>query len=147
MGYDLDEESIGIIKNTLDLINLMGKLKEDVKEELNKLLKVSCPNLLAVTDTLLAARLIRLSGSEKDLASIPSSKIQVLGAESSMFLSKRKPKYLPLICPSNAKDPGKVAKLISSYISLAAKMDVFSKRFDGDSLVNKLEERVRRING
>ncbi len=150
MGYDLDEESIGIIKNTLDLINLMGKLKEDVKEELNKLLKVSCPNLLAVTDTLLAARLIRLSGSEKDLASIPSSKIQVLGAESSMFLSKRKPKYGVIYnhrLMINAKDPGKVAKLISSYISLAAKMDVFSKRFDGDSLVNKLEERVRRING
>jgi nucleolar protein 58 len=77
---------------------------------------------------------------------MPSSKIQVLGAEKAMFAARRKkatPKYgiiynHELVISTPDKLKGKVSKVIAAYSSLAAKTDVLSKEDKSSKIIEKM---------
>lgn len=128
------------------------------RDSLSKYLESACkqtiPNLSEVAGPLLASRLLALAGGLEKIAKLPSSTVQLLGAEKALFRhlkgEGKPPKYgilfgHPLI--QNAPKPlkGKVARLVAAKISLAAKMDQYSEKDEGKQIRKDLEKRVNEL--
>ena len=85
IGMDLTQNDLdSILKLSREIKKLieLKNLQEDYIEELTKEL---CPKLAEVATPLIASRLIDHAGSLKHLAELPSSTVQVLGAEKALF--------------------------------------------------------------
>jgi nucleolar protein 56 len=81
---------------------------------------------------------------------MPSSKIQLLGAEKALFrhlkTGAKPPRYghlfaHPLVQGADDADRGKVARGIADKLALAARADYFGDKYIGDDLRDELEER------
>jgi nucleolar protein 56 len=111
-----------------------------------------CPNIKAVCDVMVAASLIEHAGSLKRLSILPSSTIQILGAEKALFrhmkTGAKPPKHgiivnHSLIAKSPDKMHGKIARAVADKISIAAKVDYFQGKFIGDKLRKELDEKFK----
>ena len=154
MGFELPKEDLEILKlyarATVNLLNLKNTLTNRLKNLMSKI----APNLSKVATPMLGARLIASAGSLENLTKLPSSTIQVLGAEKALFRHLRKgakpPKhgYLishPLLRDAKKRERGKIARSLASKIAIAAKIDFFSREDRSEELLKDLEERIRRI--
>ncbi|MCZ7357856.1 MAG: rRNA biogenesis protein [Candidatus Methanoperedens sp.] len=111
------------------------------------------PNLTNIAGYLLGARLIRIAGGLGKLASMPSSTVQVIGANSALFKHLKgkapSPKHgvifrHPYINNAPKWQRGKIARTVASKISLAARYDYYSGELV-DSLAYGLEKKVMEI--
>jgi len=156
MGADFSLADLKIIKlfsqNILNLFSLRKKLSS----YLEKTLKEIAPNLTEIAGPTLAAKLIAKAGSLEKLAKLPSSTIQLIGSEKALFRFLRgkgkSPKHgiifvHPLIQNAPKKLRGKIARVLASKLSIAAKLDYFSKEYRADKLKKELEERIKEIFG
>lgn len=137
VGIDLDENDLNSMILIAKEIEVLQKLNEEQEKYLIKLEDSICPNISKCATPLIAARLIDHAGSLKHLAELPSSTIQVLGAEKALFRhlkTKAKPPKFGVIFshPSISKalmnEKGKAARKVASEISKAVKIDYFRKR-------------------
>ncbi|MEM0143037.1 MAG: hypothetical protein QXL94_03685 [Candidatus Parvarchaeum sp.] len=146
MGYDLDDNEIQLLSLSINEINNIANLRKVVNDRLNDIIKKNYPNLNAVLGSDIAARIIYLAGNSHSLMLMPSSKIQVLGAEKAMFAARKKkatPKYGVIynhefVISAADKLKGKIAKIIAAYSSLAIKTDVFSKEDKSRAIMEKM---------
>lgn len=123
-------------------VQSMYDQRESLKEYLEELMKELCPNIYEVAGTLIGAKLLEKAGSLKHLSMMPSSTIQLLGAEKALFRHLRNKKIRPpkhgiiLNHPYvlNSKDKGKAARQLAAKISIASKVDYFKGEFIGDKL-------------
>jgi len=154
MGAELSERDLAQIqalsRTVLDLYDLresMEKYIDDVMEEV-------APNIKALTGALLGARLIALAGGLTNLAKIPASTLQVLGAEKALFRSlktgTRPPKHgiifqHPYLHEAKKWQRGKIARALAGKLAIAARTDVFGGRYIGDELKTDLEKRIEEI--
>lgn len=136
-----------------NLINLFDE-KRKLTKYIETLTKSTIPNLSATAGPMLAARFLALAGGLDKLAKLPSSTVQLLGAEKALFRHLRgegkAPKYGILFghvyvqkAPKELK--GKVARLVASKLVLAARLDRFSDKDNGDELKKELEEQVKKL--
>ncbi|RLE38579.1 hypothetical protein DRJ17_03645 [Candidatus Woesearchaeota archaeon] len=134
MGADLETEDINAIKSLAEKINKLYKLRESQQNYLDKLAAKIVPKTTAVVGSNIAARLIAIAGCIKNLAMMPASTIQVLGAEKAFFRHLRTgtkmPKYgiilqHPLFERTPKKEHGKIARKLASKISISIKEDYF----------------------
>ncbi|MFN3527933.1 MAG: hypothetical protein ACK4YO_02400 [Candidatus Altarchaeaceae archaeon] len=151
-GTDFDEKDLNGIKEyakeILNLYNTRKILDENLKILMNEIM----PNVTYLLGHLIAARLLSYAGSLKRLSELPSSTIQLLGAEKALFkfLRNRKnpPKYgvifnVPEI--RNAKKKaGRIARHLAAKISIASKVDYFKGNFIGDKLKEEFLNFVKR---
>ena len=130
------------------------ELKDSLEKYVSSLMEEVAPNITAVAGALIGARLIRLAGGLDELARLPSSTIQVLGAEKALFRALRKksrpPKHgiifqHPYIHRAPRWIRGKIARALAGKISIAAKVDAFSGSPIGESLKIDLERRIDEI--
>lgn len=112
------------------------------------------PNLSAVVGPLLAARLLSHTGSIERLGRIPSSTMQLLGAEKALFQfmmeGGRPPKHgvlfqHPLLHRAPPWQRGRIARALAAAASLAARVDSFSKRDISESIRSGLQKKLERI--
>ncbi len=151
-GIDLNDDDLKIIDDyadsIYDSIQTLGKIESYIK----KLTSEIAPNMSNIVGPLIAAKLISKAGSLKNIASMSSSSIQLLGAEKALFryLKSRKrtlpPKYGIIFFSSYIQRApksihGKLARIISSKLSIAAKIDYYSNRFDKE-LKEKFEREI-----
>ncbi|MFH1107376.1 MAG: hypothetical protein V1787_05775 [Candidatus Micrarchaeota archaeon] len=139
-----------LAKGVLSLIETRAALESYISKESEALLK----NVSYLTDPLLAARLLQTAGSLARLASMPASTLQVMGAEKALFkhlrTGSRPPKH-GIIFQSNLirgaplKQRGKIARALSTKLSIAAKADFFTQHFIADKLKADLEKRLKAI--
>lgn len=118
---------------------------------------VAClPNTSAVAGPVLAARLLSIAGGIERLAKLPSSTIQILGAEKALFRhlkgEGKAPKYgiifgHPLIQTAPRELRGKVARVVASKLTLAARTDHFSDKDNGKEMRREVDAQVRKILG
>lgn len=157
LKYSLNENSkMGGEFNSLDVGALMSFVNviKDVYVEIDVLneyvefcLKVVCPNVLAVAGSQIAAKLLVHAGGLKKLSRLPSSTIQVLGAEKALFRHLKKntkcPKFGVLfnhvfVQKSRRQSQGKVARALADKICIASRVDFFKGEFIGDKLRTQL---------
>jgi nucleolar protein 56 len=124
-----------------------------IEENLKRRMQETAPNLTNVAGYLLGARLLSIAGSLPKLASMPSSTVQVIGANNALFKHLKgkapSPKHgvifrHPLINFAPRKLRGKIARAVASKISLASRYDCFSGEVAGN-LLKDLEKKVTYI--
>ncbi|MEM5772864.1 MAG: hypothetical protein QXL86_01405 [Candidatus Aenigmatarchaeota archaeon] len=153
MGADFREEEIKTVQSIASEILNLYKLRDCLSEQLEKILREVAPNFTELAGTMLSAKLIAKAGGLEKLAKMPSSAIQLMGAEKSLFRflhgKGKSPRFgmiynHPLVLKTPEKLKGKVARIVASKLSIAAKLDFYSKEYRGDKLKKEMEEKVKK---
>lgn len=137
MGVKFSSEDLKSINALSREIENIVNLKAEQEKYLDTLMDVICPELKKAATNIIGAQLLAMAGSLKRLAELPSSTIQVLGAEKALFRHLKtgaKPPRFGFIFAhtsiANAKETekGKTARKLASKISIAVKMDYFGEK-------------------
>ncbi len=156
VGADIPDEDLNQVANLAKLGIDTKRTREELMKYIERTCQKICPNLSYIVGPNLAARLLSHAGGLDKLAEMPASTIQVLGAEKALFAHLRKktspPKHGiifldPLIKGAPKHLRGKVARVLATKISIAARVDFFSngKDWQGEILKKELDARVNQI--
>ena len=145
------EEKIQPFKNTLSKVNEeIKRLELQIDADMEKV----APNISKITGSLIGARLISIAGGMQKLAVMPSSTVQILGAEKALFRFKKEggkpPKHgvifqHQLINKALRAERGRIARILAAKIATAAKADAFTKRDIADDLIEELYSRIKEM--
>ena len=151
LGAPFDEIDFNAIQNAAREILRLYDLRKEVNNYIDGLMAQIAPNLRAVAGSAVGARLISLAGGLSELARMPASTIQLMGAEKALFRAlktrARPPKHgviyqYPDVRGSPKNLRGKIARALSGKIAIAARVDAMSGEFVGDKLVSSLSKRI-----
>ncbi len=165
-----DRASIGLVSDSvgaevsqgeIEAFTLIGKSIRDADASTSKLreyiegkMRELAPNLSHLAGPLIGARLISYAKGLERLARMPSSTVQLLGAEKSLFKHLRDgskpPKHgiifqHPMVHSAPPRLRGKIARAFASKISIAARADFYSKNFIAEELKATLDRTVASI--
>jgi len=154
MGADLEENDLTQIQNLCRNALQLYDARQKLEGYMDSLMEEVAPNIRALVGSLLGARLIALTGGLSNLAKLPASTVQVLGAEKALFRSlktgTRPPKHgiifqHTLIHEAKRWQRGKMARAIAGKLAIAARTDAYSDKYIGDNLKAGLERRIKEI--
>jgi nucleolar protein 56 len=156
MGMELREDDIKTLQDFAKQLKELYVLKKEIEKYLEKIVPEEIPNLNTLLGSVLAARLLALAGSLEKLAKMPSSSIQLLGSEKALFKFLKEKKegrpprfgilYLhPDISTARRELQGKVARLLSSKLTLAARADFYSKKDMSKELLEGYKKKLEEI--
>lgn len=152
MGAPLAKEDVNEMMLLAQLLDNTYKLRERHLVYLDLILKRYTPNMHVLCGTTITAKLLERAGGLKKIALLPSSTVQLLGAEKALFRhltqGSRSPKHgliheHPLIQKARKQDRGKVARALAERISMASRLDYFKGEFKGLEYKKELEERFK----
>lgn len=153
-GGNLPPEALLILQKLADEILDLSQLRTDLSEMIETIVKRISPNLNNMLTPVIAARLMSRAGSLKRLAFLPSSTIQVLGAEKALFRAlktgARPPKHgllfqHPAVHSAPKWHRGKIARALASKIAIAARIDLYHPSYVDDDLIPRLTKRFEAI--
>ena len=154
MGADLGEEDLSHIQGMCRKVLELYGVRQSLEKYVDSVMEEVAPNTRAIGGSLLGARLLALAGGLLNLAKLPASTIQVLGAEKALFRSlktkARPPKHgiifqHPLIHDAKRWQRGKIARALAGKLTIAARVDAFKGKYMGDKLKADLEKRIDEI--
>jgi nucleolar protein 56 len=139
------DKSMGeLARAILNLRDSRQRMEDEVASAATSL----APNLSALAGQVLAARLISRAGSLKRLAEMPSSVIQVMGAEKALFKHLHgkapSPKHgiiyrHPAVLGTPKKLRGRMARTLAAKLAIAARLD-----YNGSDLLPELKSALDR---
>ncbi|KAH7528256.1 hypothetical protein FEM48_Zijuj05G0053200 [Ziziphus jujuba var. spinosa] len=154
MGQDLSPIDLinvhQFAQRVMDLSEYRRKLYDYLVTKMNDI----APNLTSLIGEVVAARLISHAGSLTNLAKVPSSTLQILGAEKALFRALKTrgntPKYglifhSSFIGRASARNKGRMARYLANKCSIASRIDCFAERSTttfGEKLREQVEERL-----
>lgn len=155
-GMNFTGEDIETIKLFSSDISKLYELRKKFSDYLSKLLKEIAPNFTTLAGDVISAKLIAKAGGLERLSRMPSSTIQLLGSEKALFRflksrgRSKSPKFgliynHPLIQNAPKEKQGKIARLLASKLSIAARIDYYSKDYKADGMKKDLEAKVKEI--
>lgn len=153
-GGDLTQESSDSLKVLASQVITISELRTNLSTTIENLMEQLAPNLKNILSAIIGARLVAKAGSLMKLAQMPSSTIQIIGAEKALFRAlktgTRPPKHgLLFQHPSVNSSPkwqrGKIARALSSKIAIAVRIDVYRNGELDSSLLDKLTKRIETI--
>lgn len=148
MGADLAAADLEEMKLLAQQVMELHQLRQKHEAYLLQVMKNYCPNLLHLAGVTIGAHLLELGKGLKNLALLPSSTIQLLGAEKALFrhlkTGSRSPKYgfihaHQLIQGTSKK--GKAARALADKLSLCARLDYFKGEFKAPEYLKELERK------
>ncbi len=154
MGAEISDADLVVLQSFCELMLDLYKFRTKSEGYVEDVLKQIAPNMTSVVGAALSARLISIAGSLDNLAKMPASTVQVLGAEKALFRSlrtgARPPKHGVIfqhtaIHQSPRWQRGKIARAISGKLSIAARIDAFGGAFLGQKLREDVERKVNEI--
>lgn len=154
MGVKLDDEDIDQIQKLCKSMLVFYTVRHSLERYVNTIMEDIAPNICVLAGPLLGGRLITLAGGLNNLAKMPASTMQVLGAEKALFRAlksgARPPKHGMIFQHSLLHDTkrgqrGKVARALAGKLTIAARVDGFSGRYIGDKLKEDLKRRIDEI--
>lgn len=154
LGSDISKEDLTQMKALAERTLSIKKERDSLTTYIEKEMSSQLKNFSAVAGPILGARLLASAGSIKKLALMPSSTIQVLGAEKALFkhlkTGSKCPKYgllyqHPFLARVKRGNRGKLARAIAGKLSIAVKEDFFGKKDISKYLLKALEERIKQL--
>ena len=152
-GGEIDDNSIKIIQNIskhiLDLYEQRKILEEHVETQMVKV----APNLTAVLGATVGARILTRAGSLRRLSTMPSSTIQVLGAEKALFRALKTGSQPPkhgilfqhaVVHAAPRWQRGKIARAVAAKAAIASRVDEHGGGLN-QTLLDSLNIRVTEI--
>ncbi|HLD00425.1 MAG TPA: NOP5/NOP56 family protein [Candidatus Nanoarchaeia archaeon] len=152
MGADLDKADTEEIILLAQKIKELHSLREKHEHYLHQVMVKYCPNICELAGTTIGAELILLARSLKNLALLPASTIQLLGAEKALFrhlkTGSRSPKYgvllqHPLVQTAPKNKRGKMSRIVADKLSLCARLDFFKGEFKAKEYRKQLEDKLK----
>jgi len=149
MGAPLLPEDEEHLKSLASNLVSLYAYRESLEALIKGIAEETVPNLSVVAGPVLAAKLVERAGNIKKLAMMPSSTVQLLGAEKALFRAKKTgakpPKHglifqHPYIHAKPRKLRGKAARALAAKLSIAARADAFSGNPIGAELRRQLDE-------
>ncbi|PGF17985.1 nucleolar [Natrinema sp. CBA1119] len=147
---DLEEPAIrSLAERVADLADEADDLREFVERQTPAV----APNLSALAEPVLSARLIALAGGLEALAKKPSGTVQVLGAEDALFAHLRghapSPKHGIIythdaVRGTHPENRGSAARAVAGKLAIAARVDHYSGESKPE-LEAELAERIETI--
>ncbi|QSW99060.1 NOP5/NOP56 family protein [Haloterrigena alkaliphila] len=141
------------IRSLAEQVVVLADEADSLREYVERQTPTVAPNLSALADPVLAARLISLAGGLEALAKKPSGTVQVLGAEEALFAHLRghapSPKHGIIythdaVRGTHPENRGSAARAVAGKLAIAARVDHYS----GDpkpELEAELAERIETI--
>ena len=154
MGADLGDEDLVQIQSMCRNILGLYSVRQVLENYVDSVMEKVAPNTKAIAGSLLGARLIAIAGGLMNLAKLPASTMQILGAEKALFRSlktkARPPKHgiifqHPLIHDAKRWQRGKIARALAGKLSIAARVDAFNGKYAGDEMKSDLNKRIEEI--
>jgi len=156
MGMELKKDDVKVLQEYAKQLKELYDLRKQIEKYLEKIVPEEIQNLNTLLGSTLAARLLASAGSLEKLAKMPSSSIQLLGAEKSLFKflrgreRDRPPRfgllYLhPDISTSKRELQGKIARALSSKLTLAARADFYTKKDISKKLLEDYKKKLKEI--
>ncbi|UAL07917.1 MAG: ribosomal biogenesis protein [Candidatus Methanogranum gryphiswaldense] len=154
IGTDFRDEDMKAVQDLADTLCRIYEDKQRIEEYINEMVIDICPNMCTILGGPLSARLISLAGGLQRLASLPSSTVQLLGAEKAMFrhlkTGKKPPKHgiiyqYPDVHRAPYWQRGNISRALAGKVLIAAKIDAYKGEFRGDTLNNDFKARVEEI--
>ncbi len=145
-----EDENMGILARA---IQGLRESRKNLEMEVVTSAEELAPNLSTLAGPVLAARLISKAGSLRRLAGMPSSRVQVMGAEKSLFKHLKgnapSPKHgiiyrHPAVIGSPKRLRGKVSRALAGKLAIAARLDYYGAGRSMD-LKSSLEARLEDI--
>ncbi len=156
VGSDISDTEKNMYQRFAGIILEKRKFRGELWSYVEDLMKERAPTLTELTGVKLGSELIAQAGSLEKLAKMPSSTIQVLGAEKALFshLSKgtKPPKHglilqHPFVHKTDLELRGKISRLFANKIAIGARIDYFGNRDKGLELRKELEKKIKKIRG
>jgi len=154
MGAEYSDEDLQplqeLAQRALDLYEQRERLEYWIEKQMRKI----APNMQAVVGSAIAARLIAIAGGLKELAMLPASTIQLLGAEKALFRALKTganpPKHgviyqMPELHSCPWWQRGNIARAIAGKLTIAARVDAFQGEYMGDKLRKEIERKIIEI--
>jgi nucleolar protein 56 len=154
MGADISSDDLSQIQELSRKVLELYLVRQLLENHVEIIMDEVAPNTKTITGSLLGARLIAIAGGLVNLAKLPASTIQVLGAEKALFRAlktkSRPPKHgiifqHPLIHDAKRWQRGKIARALAGKLSIATRVDAFKGKYVGDEIKADLEKRVEEI--
>lgn len=151
VGAEMTDSDETAVREFALIIKDMREKRAALEKYIRSSVQEICPNVSALIDSLLAAKLLSMSGSLEKLSRMPASTIQLLGAEKALFrhLHQRgkSPKFGiifmdPHIQNAPEEKRGKIARILSAKLMLAARIDYYSGRNESEKLLRELNEEI-----
>ena len=130
--------------------------REAAEKYTDKIMIEVAPNMTTVLGAILSAKLISMAGGLENIAKMPASTLQVLGAEKALFRTiktgARPPKHgiifqYGAIHQSPKWLRGKIARAVAGKLAIAARIDAFGGGDKGEGLRNSLDKKIVDIKG
>ncbi|MBU7033008.1 MAG: C/D box methylation guide ribonucleoprotein complex aNOP56 subunit [Theionarchaea archaeon] len=156
MGASLDPGDEQVIQEFASQILMLFDERKRLESYINEETQKIAPNLSSLVGPVLSARLMSVVGGLDELSRLPSSTIQVLGAEKALFRHLRTgakpPKHglifqHPLVNRAPRKLRGKISRSLASKIAILSRVDCYSSDFVADEVEETLLKRVSRLQG
>jgi len=154
MGANFPEEDLEWLRSFCNDTLELARFREKAETYVDEVMKQAAPNTTEMLGPLLTARLMSIAGGLENLAKMPASTMQVLGAEKALFRSlktgARPPKHGVIfqyasIHQSPRWQRGKIARALSGKLAIAVRVDAFGGDYMGGKLTKDLEKKVSEI--
>ncbi len=152
MGATLGEEDLAEVKRLAQQALALYDYRVKLTEYISSLAEEIAPNVSIIAGPTLAAKLIERAGGLRKLAMMPSSTLQIIGAEKALYRSiktkSRPPKHglifqHPYVNGAPRGLRGIRARHLAAKLSIAARADAFSGNLIADQLKKDLEEAAK----
>jgi len=155
MGMDCNEIDMLNIVNFSQRMIRLAEYKKKLAIYLHDKMLIVAPNLSTILGDVVAARLISKAGSLTNLAKVPASTVQILGAEKALFRALKTrgntPKYgliyhSTFIGRADSKNKGRISRYLANKCSIATRIDSFADEPTtayGEKLREQVEERLK----
>ena len=150
-GGDILEENLSIIKKLANEVIMQTELRRILAYQIEEMMEKIAPNIKDILTATVGARLMAKAGSLQKLSVMPSSTIQIIGAEKALFRSLKTgappPKHgilfqHPILHSAPKWQRGKMARAIASKVAIAVRIDLFR---NGEKEVHISEQLNKRI--
>lgn len=141
MGTDILTEDIEHIQTLATSVYEISQYRQNLAEYLKNRMAAVAPNLTMLVGELVAAKLISHAGSLMNLAKLPASTIQILGAEKALFRAlkakKNTPKYgliynASIVGGAKNQLKGKISRTLANKCALCVRYDALGEDTDGN---------------
>lgn len=154
IGSEIEPQDLASVRTLASALAHSYESRASIEKYVESRMREVAPNTAALAGPVVGARLIMQAGSLKRLASMPSSTVQLLGAEKAMFRHLKKgtdpPKHgilfqHPLVHTAPVWQRGAIARAIALKVCVAARADLYSKNDISAVLKEQLEKRIAEI--
>jgi nucleolar protein 56 len=154
VGADLGPEDEAALRGLATMALEVRRAQRALEAHLASRMATIAPNLARLVGPVLGARLLAHAGGLRELAMLPASTVQLLGAEKALFRHLRTgsnpPKHgvlfqHPWVHAAPPWQRGAVARALANRVCIAARADGFTGRFIAEELRGSMEKELQEV--